>query len=143
MKMGAKGLRSMVMMGLLILGLIVTGIEGEVTACKGDPCYTLCRHRRLSKSFCSRNCFCSLSPPPSPSPLPSPSGMVENSGMTPGTKIDYCNLGCASSVCDKITTGLNSGVGEGEVKEAVQHCNNACFELCNNKGASKLQLPTA
>ncbi|KAF5188805.1 Plant thionin, partial [Thalictrum thalictroides] len=45
---------------------------------------------------------------------------------------EYCKLGCASSVCDTLSTNQNSG--EGEVNEAVEHCVNACSELCN-KGA--------
>ncbi|KAF5208351.1 hypothetical protein FRX31_002062 [Thalictrum thalictroides] len=60
--------------------------------------------------------------------------MLENSGDMIS---EYCKLGCASSVCDTITA-TNQNSGEGEVIEAVEHCVNACSELCNKDSKTAL-----
>ncbi|KAF5203401.1 hypothetical protein FRX31_007006, partial [Thalictrum thalictroides] len=48
---------------------------------------------------------------------------------------EYCKLGCASSVCDSISTLQISDAGEAVVKEAVGQCKNACSAFCS-KGST-------
>ena len=130
--MGAKA----VVMIFIILGVVVGEIEGK-SCCKntaGRNCYNVCR-LRASRPACANLCGCIIITGPR-CPPSHPRGMLENSASVG----DYCNLGCTSSVCDTIISGLNSGTGEGEVKEAVEHCKNACSELCNNAD-QKVELP--
>ncbi|KAF5203591.1 Thionin [Thalictrum thalictroides] len=127
--MEGKGVRA-VIMGLLILGLVVAQIEAK-SCCRnttGRNCYNTCRFAGGTQSVCASLCDCIHVTGNCPSTHPR-SNMLESSGDMIN---EYCKLGCASSVCDTISTNQNSG--EGEVNEAVEHCVNACSELCN-KGA--------
>ncbi len=134
--MGAKA----VVMILVILGVVVREIEAGKSCCtdtSGRNLYNACLLLgRYSRATCAKKCDCIIitgrSCPPS-----HPRGMLENSGSVG----DYCNLGCTSSVCNTIISRLDSGAGEGEVNEAVEHCKNACSELCNNAD-QKVELPT-
>ncbi|KAF5202383.1 Thionin [Thalictrum thalictroides] len=127
--MEVKGVRA-VIMGLLILGLVVAQIEAT-TCCKntdGRVIYSTCRFFGSSESFCASLSGCINVTGKCPSTYPH-SNMLESSGDMIN---ELCKVGCASSVCDTISTNQNSG--EGEVSEAVEYCVNACSELCN-KGA--------
>ncbi|XP_020866166.1 thionin-2.2-like [Arabidopsis lyrata subsp. lyrata] len=52
---------------------------------------------------------------------------------------EYCNLGCASSMCGALTTLQNSGASE-IVNEAVEKCTKACSTLCTK--AIAIATPT-
>lgn len=63
-------------------------------------------------------------------------------GMQAGdrnTAIDYCKLGCTSSMCNKITSSAIGGSENG--KDAIERCTNACHDLCteNNTEIAKIQ----
>ncbi|KAF5207011.1 hypothetical protein FRX31_003402 [Thalictrum thalictroides] len=61
---------------------------------------------------------------------------------TPDTIDDYCKLGCASSVCNTISTLRNFEDADEEVaNKALELCNNACSDFCT-KG-SNIALVTA
>ena len=131
--MGAKA----VVMIFIILGVVVGEIEGK-SCCRntlGRNCYNTCRFPGTPRPVCAKLCDCIIITGPR-CPPSHPRGMLENSASVG----DYCNLGCTSSVCNTIISGLNSGTGEGEMKEAVEHCKNACSELCNNVD-HKVELP--
>ncbi|KAF5201451.1 Thionin [Thalictrum thalictroides] len=139
--MEGKGVRApftAVIMCLLILGLVVAQTEAIVlkSCCRntiGRKCYNACRLLGQAITVCGNRCDCTHIAAGAACPTSHPSSdMLENSGAMIN---EYCKLGCASSVCDAITsTNENSDVREGEVKEAVDLCNNACSEFCN-KGA--------
>ncbi|KAF5178959.1 Thionin [Thalictrum thalictroides] len=131
--MEGKGVRVVVIMGVLILGLVVAQTEAK-SCCRTNSrrdCFQICRLSvHTPRPVCARICDCIIiegnrCPDSHPS-----SSMLENSGLIN----EYCKLGCASSVCDTITTNQNSDVHDEKLKEAVEHCVNACSELCN-KGA--------
>ncbi|KAF5206975.1 Thionin [Thalictrum thalictroides] len=95
-----------------------------------DSCVESSKDHRGCASLC--DCVAIYSPLTCPPTHPASCNMLENSGAMIH---EFCKLGCASTVCDAITTtNKNSDVGEGEVNEAVEHCVNACSKLCN-KGA--------
>ncbi|KAF5175502.1 hypothetical protein FRX31_034911, partial [Thalictrum thalictroides] len=48
---------------------------------------------------------------------------------------DYCKLGCASSVCNSISTVQNSDASEEAANKALELCNNACSDFCT-KGSN-------
>ncbi len=132
--MGVKA----VTMILIILGVVVGEIEGK-SCCRntlGRNCYNACRLPNTPRPVCANLCDCIIITG-SRCPPSHPRGMFENSVASVN---DYCNLGCTSSVCNTIISGLNTSAGEGEVKEAVEHCKHACSELCNNAD-HKVELP--
>ncbi|XP_019088101.1 PREDICTED: thionin-2.1-like [Camelina sativa] len=63
---------------------------------------------------------------------------LENSGDNIN---EYCKLGCATSVCNAVTTLKNSDASE-VVNGAVEKCTKACSILCTN-GFVKPALETA
>ncbi|KAF5186943.1 Thionin-2.2 [Thalictrum thalictroides] len=60
------------------------------------------------------------------------SDILGNSGIN-----EYCKLGCASSVCEAISTLQISDAGEEVVNGAVEQCTEACSAFCT-KGSLEI-----
>ncbi|KAL6523497.1 hypothetical protein OROGR_017102 [Orobanche gracilis] len=137
--MEGKGVIRVVIMGLLIVGLVVEQIEAKSCCANttGRNCYNTCRLPGTPRPVCASLCGCIIiSGKTCPANYPR-SNIFENSGAMVNEY--YCKLGCASSVCETISNNqMNSG--EGEVNEAVEHCVNACSELCNKSAKTALDI---
>ncbi|XP_062202326.1 purothionin A-1-like [Phragmites australis] len=125
--MGSKGLESVIMC-LLILGLVLEQVQVEGKSCCKSTfarhCYNFCR-RKGPPVLCAKVCGCKIirgnkCPPDYPK-----LNLLPDSGE-PDT-IEYCNLGCRSSVCDN----MNNGHGGEEMKIDVERCGDACDSFCN------------
>ncbi|CAH8350418.1 unnamed protein product [Eruca vesicaria subsp. sativa] len=60
---------------------------------------------------------------------------IEVPEKTGDTVNEYCQLGCASSVCGALTTLQDSDATE-IVNEAVAQCTNACSSFCTKDSAN-------
>ncbi|PAN38268.1 hypothetical protein PAHAL_7G159400 [Panicum hallii] len=126
--MGSKGLKSVIMC-LLILGIILQ-VEGK-SCCKSTlarNCYNICRRLRFPRPVCAKTCGCkfingTICPPSFPK-----LNLLPNSGEPDA--IEYCNLGCVSSMCDTMNEALEF-VGEEEMKIDMERCSDACDRFCN------------
>ncbi|KAF8772391.1 hypothetical protein HU200_005794 [Digitaria exilis] len=104
--MGSKGLKSVIMC-ILILGLILEQVQVEGKSCckstLGRNCYNACRLRG-SEIFCATLCGCKIIKGNTcPRDFPK-LNLLPNSGDEPDA-VQYCNLGCTSSVCDNLNNG--------------------------------------
>ncbi|XP_026443122.1 alpha-hordothionin-like isoform X2 [Papaver somniferum] len=139
----AKAPFGSVIIGVLILGLFIAQASVEARSCcdskAGRNCYQACVRRTGATKLCARSCGCRFTREnrcPSSHPWANTSNFQnsdngdefeEQSNVTNENKInEYCKLGCAFSVCKNINTPQDS-----ELDEAVERCNDACFDLCN------------
>ncbi|KFK42265.1 hypothetical protein AALP_AA2G233200 [Arabis alpina] len=94
--------------------------------------FNICRMPGSSKPFCARISGCKIvNGGNCPPDYPYPEDNLENSG---DLVIEYCKLGCASSVCGAITSLQNFDKSE-IVDGAVAQCTKACSTLCT-KGST-------
>ncbi|KAG2572283.1 beta-hordothionin-like isoform X1 [Panicum virgatum] len=124
--MGSKGLKSVIMC-VLILGIIFE-VEGK-SCCKSTlarNCYNACR-LRFSQRVCATTCRCKIikgtkCPPGFPK-----LDLLPNSGEPDA--IEYCNLGCVSSMCDTMNNAPE--FMDEEMKITMERCSDACDRLCS------------
>ncbi|RLM75599.1 thionin [Panicum miliaceum] len=125
--MGSKGLKSVIMC-VLILGIILE-VEGK-SCCKSTlarNCYNACR-LRFPRPVCATTCGCKIikgnkCPPGYPK-----LNLLPNSAGEPDA-IEYCNLGCVSSMCDTMNNAPEF-VSE-EMKIDMEQCSDTCDRFCN------------
>nr|ACL11920.1 beta purothionin [Triticum urartu] len=126
--MGSKGLKG-VMVCLLILGLVLEQVQVEGKSCckstLGRNCYNLCRARGAQK-LCANVCRCKLTSGLS-CPKDFPKLVLESNSDEPDT-MEYCNLGCRSSLCDYM---VKAAADDEEMKLYVEQCGDACVNFCN------------
>ncbi|KAF5202146.1 Thionin [Thalictrum thalictroides] len=130
-----------VLLGILILCLVIaqTKVEAKV-CCQGNLgrfCNKACYWTQPKWYDCVKLCGCKdvsgNCPPgydydyPSISPLKNSAGTIN----------EYCQEGCASSACKTIISTLQNS-GAQVMKEVMDRCNNACYELCT-KGSIALE----
>jgi len=136
--MEGKGLKTpfgTVIMGILILSLLVAQTLVEAKSCcpstSARNIYNACRFGGGSRPTCASLSGCRII-----DGTTCPSGWDKSILEKSGDVInEYCKLGCASSLCDIITTLQKADVGVEVVNEAVKKCNNACSEFCT-KGST-------
>ncbi|KAI3900818.1 hypothetical protein MKW92_040240 [Papaver armeniacum] len=126
---------SAVIIGALLMGLFLGMTPVEAKSCCRDTtarnCYNVCRVPGTPREVCAKLCDCIIiSGNKCPSNYPSIRNFLNMANIEETyTTTEFCKLGCASSVCGNIIALQKSAV----VKEAVEHCNNGCFHLCNKK----------
>ncbi|XP_010454524.1 PREDICTED: thionin-like [Camelina sativa] len=121
-------------LSVLVISLVMAQIQVEAKSCCPNTtarnCYNVCRLPGTGRETCAKLCGCKIikgtkCPPGYTHDILGNSGDVVN---------EYCKLGCASSVCDTLTTLQNSDASE-IVNGAVVQCTDACSEFCT-KGSS-------
>jgi hypothetical protein len=125
--MGSKGLKSVIMC-VLILGIILQ-VEGK-SCCKSTParnCYNICRRLGIHQLVCAKTCGCKIINGTRCPPGFLKLNLLPNSGEPDA--IEYCNLGCVSSMCDTMNNAPEF-VGE-EMKIDMERCSDACDRFCN------------
>ncbi|KAI3913500.1 hypothetical protein MKW98_003979 [Papaver atlanticum] len=114
-----------------------TPVEAPKICCMNDTRrnrYEVCLNTGASVASCAGVSGCliiygSFCPPNYPHKV----GDEEKKEQTLQTANDFCKLGCASSVCSNIIALYESADSTNKLKEAVERCNNACFQFCNKK----------
>ncbi|KAM0858373.1 hypothetical protein ACQ4PT_047872 [Festuca glaucescens] len=114
----------------LVLGLVlaqVLHVEGK-SCCQGPwgrRCYTACCIARVSPYTCASTCGCKIVDGNScPRGYPD---LHDHSDFDTPNAIEFCNVGCRSSVCDNM---INVHHGE-EAKVDAELCGSACACFCN------------
>ncbi|MCL7030763.1 hypothetical protein MKW94_028842 [Papaver nudicaule] len=118
---------SVMMIGVILMGLFLAQtpmVDGLLACCQNahaKRCLIHCRtNTRASRGMCTEACSCVYK--------------NEYGGVKEEDTNDFCKLGCASSVCSHIIALHKSAEGiEEAVKEAVERCNSACYQLCDKK----------
>ncbi|CAL5067937.1 unnamed protein product [Urochloa decumbens] len=127
--MGSKGLMSAIMC-VLILGLILEQVQVEgKSCCKSDTarnCYNICRLKG-SPELCAAVCDCKIIKKGKKCPSDFPKLDLRPNDSGEPDAIEYCNLGCTSSLCDYMNNGL---VGE-VMKIDMESCSDACNRFCS------------
>ncbi|CAL5016854.1 unnamed protein product [Urochloa decumbens] len=127
--MGSKGLMSAIMC-VLILGLILEQVQVEGKSCckstTARNCYNICRLKG-SPPLCAAVCDCIIIKKDKKCPKDYPKLDLRPNDSGEPDAIEYCNLGCTSSVCDYMNTGL---VGE-VMKIDMESCSDACKRFCS------------
>ncbi|RLM66626.1 hypothetical protein C2845_PM16G08330 [Panicum miliaceum] len=125
--MGSKGLKSVIICVLILAGIILE-VEGK-SCCKSTlarNCYNVCRLRG-ARSVCATTCGCKIIKGTKCPPGYPKLNLVPNSGEPDA--IEYCNLGCVSSMCNTMNNAPEF-VGE-EIKIDMERCSDACDRFCN------------
>uniref|UniRef100_A0ACD5ZEC0 Uncharacterized protein n=1 Tax=Avena sativa TaxID=4498 RepID=A0ACD5ZEC0_AVESA len=124
-----KGLKGVIIC-VLILGVVLEQVQVEGKICcmisAGQVCYELCRILGgAPQTVCTISCGCKDTSGNSCSGLfPHP---YAHSGADKPNAIEFCSMGCRSSVCDNV-----NNVYRGEEKAIdVGLCGSACNSFCN------------
>ncbi|XP_010493374.1 PREDICTED: thionin-like [Camelina sativa] len=121
-------------LSVLIMSLVMAHIHVEAKSCcpstTARNCYNVCRLPGTARETCAKICGCKIIKG-TKCPQPYTHDIFENSSDVVN---EYCKLGCASYVCDTLTTLQNSDASE-IVNGAAVQCTEACFEFCT-KGSS-------
>ncbi|TPP94815.1 hypothetical protein FJR56_24625 [Salmonella enterica] len=125
--MEGKGLKS-VLISALILGLVLEHIQVDAKSCcpstTARNIYNTCRVPGTARPVCAKLSGCIIQEAKKCEPPYDHLSLFPHSDEV--GVIDFCKLGCTSSVCNNI----NAFVGSEEVNDAVEHCNNACYRFC-------------
>ncbi|KAK1605886.1 hypothetical protein QYE76_029559 [Lolium multiflorum] len=99
-----------VMVGVLvILGLALQQVPVEGIRCADSPCFRSCAFLGApSLEVCAATCGCTLS----------------SAGES--TAVRYCQLGCKSSLCDK----MSAATGSRKMNVEAERCDDACYRFC-------------
>ncbi|KAF5175834.1 Thionin [Thalictrum thalictroides] len=131
-----------VIFSVLILSLVLAQVQVEALICCQGPwgrtCYVSCSLTPFGKfGNCVSACGCVDVSGECPSGYPSLISLLKNSAGASFNR--YCKVGCASSV---YATLQNSGQDAGEeiMKEAVEHCTNACSSFGTKGSSSALEI---
>ncbi|CAL5016853.1 unnamed protein product [Urochloa decumbens] len=156
--MGSKGLMSAIMC-VLILGLILEQVQVEGKSCckstTARNCYNICRLKG-SPPLCAAVCDCIIIKKDKKCPKDYPKLDLRPNDSGEPDAIEYCNLGCTSSVCDYMNTGkfiyrlisvvcrktkniylnpsctiLASGLVGEVMKIDMESCSDACKRFCS------------
>uniref|UniRef100_A0ACD5YY47 Uncharacterized protein n=1 Tax=Avena sativa TaxID=4498 RepID=A0ACD5YY47_AVESA len=123
-----KGLKSVVIC-VLVLGIVLEQVQVEGKSCCKDTmarnCYNVCRIPGTPRPVCATTCRCKIiSGNKCPKDYPKLHG--DPDAGTPNA-IEFCNMGCMSSICDNMNNAYN--VEDKEID--VELCGNACTSFCN------------
>ncbi|CAL5016852.1 unnamed protein product [Urochloa decumbens] len=129
--MGSKGLMSAIMC-VLILGLILEQVQVEGKSCckstTARNCYNICRLKG-SPPLCAAVCDCIIIKKDKKCPKDYPKLDLRPNDSGEPDAIEYCNLGCTSSVCDYMNTA--SGLVGEVMKIDMESCSDACKRFCS------------
>ncbi|KQK20892.1 thionin BTH7-like [Brachypodium distachyon] len=129
-----NGLRSVIIC-VLILGLVLEQVQVDGKSCckttMARNCYNVCRFGGGARPVCARSCGCKIIKG-STCPNGFPTMHLPDSPMAgEPDAIKYCNIGCSSTVCDKMDHVFRSE----EMKINVELCLDACVSFCNGDAA--------
>ena len=116
---GQKGLESAIVC-LLVLGLVLEQVQVEGVDCGANPfkvaCFNSCLLGPSTVFQCADFCACRL-----------PAGLASLRSSDEPNAIEYCSLGCRSSVCDNV---ISTADNTEEMKLYVKRCGDACDSFC-------------
>uniref|UniRef100_A0ACD5ZFD1 Uncharacterized protein n=1 Tax=Avena sativa TaxID=4498 RepID=A0ACD5ZFD1_AVESA len=123
-----KGHKSLIIC-VLILGLVLEQVQVEGKSCCKDTtarnCYNVCRIPGTPRPICATSCRCKIISG-NKCPKDYPKLHDDPDAGTPNA-IEFCNMGCISSICDNMNNAYR-----GEEREIdVELCGNACASFCN------------
>ncbi|XP_025810533.1 alpha-hordothionin-like isoform X1 [Panicum hallii] len=132
--MEGKSLRS-VYTGSLIMFLLVVGqiqVEAKAKACCrklwSATCAKNCIGYGFDLNYCAAQCGCKLT---DEDQCHSRWAALPSESAAEATVVDYCKMGCTSSVCNQMITDATSEVKKDNV---MKYCGIACHQFCT-KGA--------
>nr|DAD44740.1 TPA_asm: hypothetical protein HUJ06_002970 [Nelumbo nucifera] len=110
MEMEDKGMMRALVVMVVVVGMLATTATSQSQTFSG--CYLPCINSCISTGqsnilLCSWNCLLHCIP------------------TSPGDPHSYCNLGCAYSMCSKLSTEQNPAA------EEVEGCVNNCSQTCS------------
>ncbi|KAG2571481.1 thionin BTH7-like [Panicum virgatum] len=133
------GIISKVLMCVLMLGLVLqlAQVEGK-SCCKNTAarlCYNTCRFPtpKPPREVCASLCGCIIQKEPICKP-PYPSFNLFRDSEEP-VSIQYCSMGCRSSVCANMS--INDVDGSNGMETIVERCGQGCDQFC--KGYASIE----
>ncbi|XBI77500.1 hypothetical protein VPH35_070590 [Triticum aestivum] len=122
----ATNSRKSVIMVVVILVLVIQQAQVEAKSCccstSGRNCYNACRVMGASRKTCASLCGCKI--------LDKCVRPCDRFNLYPEADeakvIEYCKLGCMSSVCNTTNTFI---IGEQE-KDVIENCTTGCDRVC-------------
>ncbi|TKW10099.1 hypothetical protein SEVIR_6G097657v4 [Setaria viridis] len=128
MALAGNGMKKLIL-AVLLLCLVIGQIQVEAKSCcpstTARNIYNTCRFGGASRSMCAKLSGCKIisgnkCKPPN-----------DHLTLDPDTEevnvLNFCKLGCASSVCNNI----NAALGNEEANDAVESCDQACSSFCS------------
>ncbi|KAG8040797.1 hypothetical protein GUJ93_ZPchr0199g2827 [Zizania palustris] len=135
--MVGKGVGKSLIVCVLVLGFVLGQIQlAEAKSCcpttTARNIYNACRLTGASRPTCASLSGCKIiDGTKCPSDYPKfQLGLIPN--FEKSDLVDFCKLGCISSMCSKINTVVGSE--EGDV--VVDRCSTACYRLCSKEAVT-------
>uniref|UniRef100_A0A0D9WQR8 Uncharacterized protein n=1 Tax=Leersia perrieri TaxID=77586 RepID=A0A0D9WQR8_9ORYZ len=129
MEAAGKGVKSLIMC-LLVLCLVQEMIHVEAKSCcpstTARNMYNSCRLAFGTRELCSKLAGCKIVDGKCKPPF---IHHTLHSDSDESDVLDFCKLGCASSVCSNI----NTFVGNEEGNDSMECCNEACNRFCTKE----------
>ncbi|KAF7046814.1 hypothetical protein CFC21_055814 [Triticum aestivum] len=119
----ATNSRKSVIMGVVIIVLVIQQAQVEAKSCccsiSGRNCYNACRVTVASRKTCASLCGCKI--------LDKCVSPCDRFNLYPEADeaevIEYCKLGCMSSVCNTTNTCEQE-------KDVIENCTTGCDRVC-------------
>ncbi|KAG8053595.1 hypothetical protein GUJ93_ZPchr0001g31475 [Zizania palustris] len=139
--MGGNGMKSLIM-GVLLLGLVLEQFQVEAKSCcpstMARNIYNACRLAGGSRPKCAAASGCKIISgtkcPPGYQKFQR--GLITN--FEESDLVDFCKLGCISSVCSNIYTVVWNNNEEGN--GVMDRCSDACKRFCTQEADDEVTV---